>query len=349
MTRTRLRSATVLLACLVLVAAGGSAAALLLPEPTPAGAERVEPPRAWPATATSFADERTVQATPVMTEGTVVAVETAGTVTALSCAPGTPVVSGSSPVTVDDRPLVALATRVPLWRDLGTGATGTDVVALQDELNRLGYAAGSDGRFGRATRAAVAALLESVGVPDAPGELARGSVVWLPEPEVAVARCPLRVGATVGPGSALAESGPALTSLRFVAPADVVDGDRVVSVAGASAAVGPGQPGGVVQVVDEPLLGAVAASPELALALSGATGSATVPLRYALAAPLDLLSVPPAALAGLSGAGACLVVDGAAVPVTVVASSLGATMVRLPAGAASAPATVDAPPAGTTC
>lgn len=349
MTRARARSTTVLLAGLVLVAAGGSSAVLLLPEPTPAGAEPVTAPTAWPATVTSFTDERTVQATPVMTTGLVAAVGTSGTVTALGCEPGGSVVSGSSPVTVDDRPLIALATEVPLWRDLAAGARGADVAALQGELSRLGHPVDEDGRYGTTTRAAVAALQESIGVVRPSGDLALASVVWLAAPEMTVGTCPVRVGDTVGPGSAVAESGPTLTALRFLVPADLVPGERVITVAGQAATVGEAGAGAVVLVTDDALLAVVAESPELALAQSAAAGSGTVAVRLALVAPLDLLTVPPTALADLQGTQGCLVVEGTVLRITVVASSLGTTMVQLPDRDASPPSTVDAPPDGTTC
>lgn len=55
-------------------------------------------------------------------------------------------------ISVNDLPLISLATSRPLWRDLVAGDTGLDVRALRAELTRLGYRTTVDGRFGALTR-----------------------------------------------------------------------------------------------------------------------------------------------------------------------------------------------------
>ena len=84
-----------------------------------------------------------------------------GVVTALTEAG--PVVAGQALFAVD-----VLAYRgEPLWRDLRPGDRGPDVRALGDYLVSLGYldADGVDDRFGPATREAVRALQDRLGVP----------------------------------------------------------------------------------------------------------------------------------------------------------------------------------------
>lgn len=67
-----------------------------------------------------------------------------GTVTADWSADG--LASGKGAYKVNDRVVVALNTATPLYRDLKTGDKGDDVLALNNELSRLGYnsVAGSD-------------------------------------------------------------------------------------------------------------------------------------------------------------------------------------------------------------
>ena len=52
---------------------------------------------------------------------------------------GNGLTSGKGAYQVNDRTVVALNTATPLYRDLKTGDTGGDVLALNNELNLLGY------------------------------------------------------------------------------------------------------------------------------------------------------------------------------------------------------------------
>ncbi|MDQ1027976.1 hypothetical protein QF035_005558 [Streptomyces umbrinus] len=69
---------------------------------------------------------------------------------------GTKVKEGDVLMTVNGRPVLALAGPVPMYRAMGPGATGDDVKQLQKALRRLGFDPGSaGGTFGRATATAV--------------------------------------------------------------------------------------------------------------------------------------------------------------------------------------------------
>ncbi|MCZ4507810.1 peptidoglycan-binding protein [Streptomyces sp. ActVer] len=69
---------------------------------------------------------------------------------------GTKVKEGDVLMTVNGRPVLALAGSVPMYRAMGPGATGDDVKQLQKALRRLGFDPGSaGGTFGRATATAV--------------------------------------------------------------------------------------------------------------------------------------------------------------------------------------------------
>ena len=52
---------------------------------------------------------------------------------------GNGLTSGKGAYQVNDRTVVALNTATPLYRDLKTGDTGGDVLALNNELSLLGY------------------------------------------------------------------------------------------------------------------------------------------------------------------------------------------------------------------
>ncbi|MEU9874991.1 peptidoglycan-binding protein [Streptomyces phaeochromogenes] len=69
---------------------------------------------------------------------------------------GTKVKEGDVLMTVNGRPVLALAGSVPMYRAMGPGATGDDVKQLQKALRRLGFDPGSaGGTFGQATATAV--------------------------------------------------------------------------------------------------------------------------------------------------------------------------------------------------
>jgi len=69
---------------------------------------------------------------------------------------GTKVKEGDVLMTVNGRPVLALAGSVPMYRPMGPGATGDDVKQLQKALRRLGFDPGSaGGTFGRGTASAV--------------------------------------------------------------------------------------------------------------------------------------------------------------------------------------------------
>jgi len=83
-------------------------------------------------------------------------------------------------------PVVLLYGRVPDWRAMSEGSTGADVTQLNHDLVHLGYAHSADisalgwDYYSWETSDAVRALDKHRGVPDPPGSLALGSVVFGP-------------------------------------------------------------------------------------------------------------------------------------------------------------------------
>lgn len=86
-------------------------------------------------------------------------------VTAARSGVGDEIRSGSLIVEVSGRPILALQLPFPLYRDLGPGASGADVAAVQRELADLGHYRGAvDGEYGPRTSAAVRSLYSKAGV-----------------------------------------------------------------------------------------------------------------------------------------------------------------------------------------
>lgn len=70
---------------------------------------------------------------------------------------GTDVVNGQMLTEVNGRPVMVVLSVFPFYRDIGFGASGPDVVAVQDMLRTLGYEVETDGLFGAQTEQAVRA------------------------------------------------------------------------------------------------------------------------------------------------------------------------------------------------
>lgn len=127
---------------------------------------------------------------------TVVANQATGTVTTVALDNGSEVRPGQAVYTVDLRPVVVAAGKVPMFRDLRAGDRGADVRQLQELLEATGYAVGElDGRFGVSLDSAVRAWQRDIGV-GADGVVRRGDVVFVPalparlalDPEIVVGR-----------------------------------------------------------------------------------------------------------------------------------------------------------------
>ena len=302
-----------------LVAAGAAGAAIALPEPVPAGLAHSGGSETVSVVSQVFDGDRSAQARPTFADATVVSGRTSGTVTGVYCAPGQLISSGDTVVEVNGRSVVALATRVPIWRDLAVGAQGDDVRALQEELARLGHGVPVDGRFRVQTQAAVRALLGEG--PRGAGALPLDRVLWLATETVTPAECHFALGDDVGPGDPWLTTETGMVALQVLtAP----DGDGWVVAFGDQVA-----PLGVEGVVTDPaFLAAVAASPELEWAF-GPMGAGQIEVRVRLAEAVEVAVVPPSAISVIAPGRGCVLADDAVQEVSIVGSSLGQTMVQL--------------------
>jgi peptidoglycan hydrolase-like protein with peptidoglycan-binding domain len=321
----------------VLLAAGAAAALMLSREPVPAELQPGISPTSAATGTQRFTDERGVEATFAVSAPTSITVRTAGTVTGWRCAPGRPLRSGEAALRVDEKPVLLLHTGVPPYRDLGRGDEGRDVRALQRELARLGYRAGTGGDFDRRTALAVKRLERAAGLTDPDGVLALSETAWLPSPTVIPTSCDARLGTTLTAGSAIAKLRGRLGAVQVKSmPDGLVAGPRTISLYGVT-----GPLAGDGTATEAAFLAAVAATPEFragATAGSSDPASATIALRK----PLDTVKVPPAAVFDLSATRGCIQSGSRVQPVVVVGSALGASLVTL---TGPPPASVDLGPA----
>ncbi|RMI06578.1 peptidoglycan-binding domain-containing protein [Cellulomonas triticagri] len=322
--RSAWRSGLVLLLALGLVVAGGAAAVVWVdpgpPGPLRGGAD----PVSAPTTEVAFTDPRRVTARFSFDAGHDLLAPRAGRVTdAGVCADGAPITSGAPVVALDERPVTALHTSTPLWRDLVVGTRGADVRGLQEELSRLGHRVTADGVYGATTHRAVRRLLAGNGVAvGTRAPLSVADLLWVPEVEVAGLTCAVALGSVVAEGDVVATSGSTLRGVEVTeVPAGRVPGERELDL-------------GVLRVrtdedgmlVDPAALAALDGS-ELVRILLEQDEPTAPDLDWTLVTPVEATGVPPRALHGLRAGRGCVSHAGTAYEVTVVSSSLGTTLV----------------------
>lgn len=328
---------SVLLAAVALVSIGAAVGVLLAPSGVPEGIATTVPAGSAPATRMESIDSQAATLVITASDSQRIASPVAGTMTSMTCSAGDAVASGTSTMSVDDAPLVFLATPRPLWRDLDIGASGDDVTALQQELARLGRDVGADGRFGTRTLAAVIDVAKHAGLTSAREwtSFPSSSFLWLPAPTVRIAACDALLGSRIETGSPVVSLPPGLSAARVSPlPAHVFPGDRVVNVGDLTI---PVDDSGVVTSAEGLALlaqsdayasfrahGAGSSSAE---GRADASGSSGISIQYQLAEPVSVVSVPAAALYGASEERSCVLGDGSPTPVTIVGSQLGQAFV----------------------
>jgi hypothetical protein len=305
------------------LAVGGVVAVLAIPAPVPASLasgqalETVRPP------VTEFTDPREVRVALSFDSLSAVRSPRAGLLTALSCVPGQDVVAGSTPFAVDGAPVVALATSVPLWRDIPVGEEGPDVAALESELVRLGGAVAADGTWSWSDALAFDAFLGGAGVVTTDdGTVPLGSIAWLPSSTSVVAECPVALGTDVGPGAVVAQFAARVSRASVVLPEEAVEGERALAVGDSLIPIGPDG-----AVTDPAALALLADSPEFA-EVDRSTTPPTMSATVVLATPRSVTVVPPSAVYSVSGDRGCVTGPAGSTPVTIVASQLGRTLVE---------------------
>ena len=162
---------------------------------------------------------------------------TNGTITSLP-AEGSTVEEGGILYTVDEQPVIVFYGEIPAYRSLSTRSTdGADVLQLEEALTRLGYDEDGDfdldGDFTFATRDAISALQEDLGMVDT-GVLALGSYIFFEGP-IYVAETTLDVGDSINPGTPVIATStmPSGTVTAIAGEGDVLaHGDALLVVEG---------------------------------------------------------------------------------------------------------------------
>ncbi|WP_345761901.1 peptidoglycan-binding domain-containing protein [Diaminobutyricibacter sp. McL0608] len=309
-------------------AALGAVAVSLAPLLLPKSLQTVPTAQEIPISAHAFYDERPVEITVSRSSSATVTTPASGLITRYDCEVGAGIASGSSFFAVDEGPVLALATEVPLWRDLAIGDTGADVRSLQAELNRLGYNLTVDGTVGRATLRAAFQSLTAVGIEWEGPTFPVSRTVWLPTPKVSVRSCDTALGARVADGDPIATFSFGQQSIAVdELPNDLVTGPRVVTIGATTVPVDAAGKSGPISLD---------LAPQAQDPTSTEESSTVKPIAatLSLAEPTEVSSVPPSTIVDLDRSHGCVESNGDMIPVHVVGSQLGQTFVQFHKGKA---------------
>ena len=244
-----------------------------------------------------------------------------GTVTGVAATVGDTLDSGEVLGTIDDRKIVGMVATSPLWRDLSESDAGPDVARLQTFLREIKlYEGPVNGKFGPATRTAVAAFNASVGRKDLGGRFSRGTVAWLgPEP-LTVSEVAARPGQVVGVGAALVRGPDRAAAVTVAEPVGGVPADE----GGYELVVGD------VRAPYEAGSGTVT-DPDAVAALAGAVGATGEGIGDVVSAvPRKVLVVPSSAVVVDADGATCVFTDVAGPGTVVEPTGGGLATVELP-------------------
>lgn len=176
--RRRRRAAIAVVAIAAASAVGGALVGSRLQSPADAASDRKAPPA---SRITVRVDERTLSSTltlageisyreptPIALAGSVALAE--GDTAVMTRVPeqDQPVAEGDALFEISGRPVFVLQGELPMYRSMGPGSVGDDVLQLETALARLGYAVGTvDTTFDTATEAAVDSFYAAKGFQSA--------------------------------------------------------------------------------------------------------------------------------------------------------------------------------------
>lgn len=263
-----------------------------------------------------------------------------GVVTGINVDPGDEVKQGSTLYTVNLRPVVVAEGKVPAFRSIGSGTEGADVAQLQRMLAaRAGYAGPIDGYASWSTVEAIMRWQETMGVARS-GVVELGDVVFVPQLPTRVALDDAIVyrGATLSGGEKAIQGLPAAPTFSVPvtdAQARMIPAGTRVELTSPSGAEWVAFAGG--QSTDpETATVTVALEAEGDGAICGdhcaevpVVGDALLGARIVTVETVEGLVLPSAALVtDATGDIAVIAADGERIPVEVIASARGMSVIE---------------------
>ena len=309
-----------LLAVLVSVAVSVGACALFLPDRSPSLLSGPEEITSAAVQTQEYSGTKQVSLVPSMTTDREILGNTSGVVTADYSGAG--LNSGTAALKVNDRVVVALNTATPLYRNLKSGDEGDDVLALNNELNRLGYSSAPESRtYSWYTQEGWKQLMFDSG-NDSDGNLSLPDVLWIPESSVQISSWTGTIGSNISMGTPLGVVPGALVKLE-IKNGQPSSSDQILNFFGQNTTL----PAGAIAVEDQAFCQQIADTAEFKSAAQGDM-SAGLDATLSLPEPIEVLRVPAAAVFGIADNQGCVVSEGRTIPVSIVGSELGASLVQ---------------------
>lgn len=343
----RVSIAWLLLAVLAAVALSVGACALWMPDRAPLVLEQAREITESPVGTQEYNGAENASITVTLSAQRDLIVNASGTVTGNFAESG--VESGKPALAVNGRSVVALNTSTPLYRDLAVGDRGADAKALNAELARLGLGAdGESDTYARATATAVAKLMKGAGNgDDADGALHMADVLWIPVQAAAVTAWQGVPGAQIAAGSVVG-SIPGGISKLALRSGIASDHDRSFTLLGETTTL----PAGATEINDPAFCAKVSATEAFRHMDPTMVASSGLDASVALTQPVQVMRVPAAAVFGVdraNGTHGCVASDGRVIPVGIVGSELGVSLVQADDGSTLATVDLGSRIAGLTC
>lgn len=316
-----IRSSWFVLVTIGLTVTGFTAGVLLVEQLPPAELSPISAPTSVPVVTQEFTDPVVVSALFVISEAIPLIVKANGTITSVSSG-STVLVSGKAALLIDEHPVLALHTTVPLFRDLRVGDRGRDVAALNTELTRLEYGKVSSNRYTEATAKAWAELLNDNGIKQEASQLSLIDVIWIPEETVTLQSWSASPGTSVRSGDVVGYARPKLLNIKLSIPESHLfqPGDRELTLCGLKTLVSD-----MAAPLSKEFFRELEATPDFANMVVNDQDTRQGVL--ALVDPLHTLRVPPGALFAVNEYNGCIQTGETAIPVRIVGAGLGATLV----------------------
>ena len=149
-------------------------------------------------------------------------------------------------------------------------------------------------------------------------------MAWLPQTTATPTQCTAGLNTSLTDGAEIMKTGGQLTAITFPTPANLREGKRTFTLFGVKTSLDKTDG----RISDQQFLDQVQASDGYKTTLADQGGKKPT-ATLALEQPINAIKVPPSAITGQNGTRACVSPDGKrAIPVTVIGSALGATLIQ---------------------
>ncbi|RSX56149.1 peptidoglycan-binding domain 1 protein [Bifidobacterium dolichotidis] len=312
------------LSIIVAVALAVGACALWLPDRAPSLLAQAHAMRTGPAAIQQYTDAKEVNVIPVVAADREILSNSSGVVTTSSDV--NELRSGATAFTVNNRAVIALHTETPLYRSIQENDEGQDVLALNNELARLGYASSlGSTKYTAATKLGWKQLMLESGTK-CDGQLDLADTLWIPEETVSIAGWTAQQGTVVNQGAPVGKIPGGLVKMT-VRNGQPSDRDRTITICNIATTL----PANSIDITDGKVLADIAAS-EAYRNMQESDRAAGISAKLMMSEPFDVLRVPAAAVFNIEDTKACIAVQQhnklEPIAVTIVNGELGTSYVQ---------------------